>query len=140
MGLYDTLFDTHVRLRSFALLYRLKSQESQEQIFKAWREFAVISATDFFDKQLSEHELDDAVSEVLLDLIIGPDAKEAQCTEEDLAHAMTFDAKLHRYVKRRLSDEELFYMIKRKPALPHRDLLQRALDAMPTLLRLQRAA
>jgi len=140
MGLYDQLFDTNVSLRVFALRFRLKDPQAQAQVFKAWREFAVLTATDFFDKSLSEQSLDDAVSDVLLDMMIGPDPQEAQCSADDLVHAMTHDAKLHQYVKRRLSTGELLYVIKRAPGLPHRELLQKALDSMPELLTLTRAA
>lgn len=140
MGLYDHVFETNWRLRVLALHFRLKDPQAQAQVFKAWREFAVLTATDFFDKSLSEQSLDDAVSDVLLDIMIGPDPQEAQCSADDLVHVMTHDAKLHQYVKRRLSTGELLYVIKRAPGLPHRELLQEALDGMPELPTLTRAA
>ena len=140
MGLYDAIFDLHGAFRHAAITYEFQNPDAQATIFESWRKYAVLTATDLGNKSVASHDLDDSVSEVLLDVILGFDPNHASCDEEDLVHAMRFDPLLHRYINDRLSDADLFHVMKGRPALQHREILQAALDRMDTLNPLPKAA
>jgi hypothetical protein len=140
MGLHDTLFDLHGAYRRVAMDYKFKSPSVQQEIFKSWRQYAVLTANDLQNKPVAPHDLDDSVSEVLLDIILGFDPDYAGCNEDDLVHAMHFDPLLQSYIRERLSDRDLFHVMKGRPALQHREILQAALDRMETLNPLPKAA
>ena len=140
MGLYDAIFDLHGAYRHAAITYEFKNPEAQAGIFRSWRQYAVLTATDLGNKSVAPHDLDDSVSEVLLDVILGFDPKHPGCDEEDLVHAMRFDPLLHRYVHDRLSDADLLHVMKGRPTLTHKDILQGALDRMQAINPLSKAA
>ena len=140
MGLYDAIFDLHGAYRHAAITYEFKNPEAQAGIFKSWRQYAVLTATDLGNKSVAPHDLDDSVSEVLLDIILGFDPDYAGCNEDDLVHAMHFDPLLHRYINDRLSDADLFHVMKGRPTLAHKDILQGALDRMQAINPLAKAA
>ena len=140
MGLHDTLFDLHGAYRRVAMDYKFKSPSVQQEIFKSWRQYAVLTANDLQNKPVAPHDLDDSVSEVLLDIILGFDPDYAGCNEDDLVHAMHFDPLLHRYINDRLSDADLFHVMKGRPTLAHKDILQGALDRMEAINPLPKAA
>ena len=72
MGLYDAIFDLHGAYRHAAITYEFKNPEAQAGIFKSWRQYAVLTATDLGNKSVAPHYLDDSVSEVLLDVGFRP--------------------------------------------------------------------
>ena len=140
MGLYDAIFDLHGAYRHAAITYEFKNPEAQAGIFKSWRQYAVLTATDLGNKSVAPHDLDDSVSEVLLDIILGFDPDYAGCNEDDLVHAMHFDPLLQSYIRERLSDRDLFHVMKGRPTLAHKDILQGALDRMQAINSLPKAA
>lgn len=140
MGLHDTLFDLHGAYRRAAMDYQYKKPSVQEELFKSWRQYAVLTANDLQNKPVAPHDLDDSVSEVLLDIILGFDPNHAGCNEDDLVHAMHFDPLLQSYIRERLSDRNLFHVMKDRPELEHKDLLRSALDRIDQKTPMRKAA
>lgn len=140
MALDDALYQLHSAYRHAAMDYEFHSYDAQAQIFKSWRQYAVMTVTDLENKSIASKDLDDSVSEVLLGVILGFDPNYACCSENDLVHAMRFDPLLHRYINDRLSDADLFHVMKGRPALEHKEILQAALDRIEKIQPLPKAA
>jgi hypothetical protein len=140
MALDDALDHLHCAYRHATMDYQYEDPSVQKEVFKSWRNYAVLTVNDLQNKPVAPHDLDNSVSEVLLGIILGFDPAHACCSEDDLVHAMHFDPLLQSYIRERLSDRNLFHVMKDRPELEHKDLLRSALDRIDQKTPMRKAA
>ncbi len=130
MGFYDGVWNLHSCFR-YALVYPNEAGfQKKKAMMEVWRRYAELNVSDFSSKEISKFDLDDLASEVLLDVILGPEEEHPMGTAAELVKALELDPKLFEYCRRRTSPSELFSLLSDKPPLMHARIVRESLEQL----------